>query len=38
VNGPLLVMLIVEAHQLPERQVLPGCLVPDILSAETPLW
>ncbi len=38
VNGPLLVMLIVEAHQLPERQVPPGCLVPDILPAETPVW
>ena len=38
VNGPLLVMLIVEAHQLSERQVLPGCLVPDVLPAETPVW
>ena len=38
VDSPLLVMLIVEAHQLPERQVPPGCFVPDILSAETPVW
>ena len=34
VNGPLLVMLIVKTHQLPERQVLPGCLGPDVLPAE----
>jgi hypothetical protein len=38
VDGPLLVMLIVEAHQLSERQVLPGCLVPHVLPAETPVW
>jgi hypothetical protein len=38
VDGPLPVVLIVQGHQLPERQTPPGCLGPDILSAETPVW
>ncbi len=37
VNGPLPIVLVVQAHQLPERQAPPGCLGPDVLFAETPV-
>jgi len=38
VDGSLLVVLMVELHQLPERQAPPGRLVPDILPAEALVW
>jgi hypothetical protein len=37
VDGPFPVVLVVQAHQLPERQASPGCLGPDILLAEAPV-
>ena len=33
-DSSLLVMLVIDAHQFPERQAPPGRLVPDILPAE----
>jgi hypothetical protein len=38
VDGSLLVVLMVELHQLPERQAPLGRLVPDILPAEALVW
>jgi hypothetical protein len=37
-DRPLFVMLMIELHQLPERQAPPGRLVPDILPAEALVW
>ena len=37
VDGSFPVVLVVQAHQLPERQASPGCLGPDILLAEAPV-
>ncbi len=36
-DGPFPIVLVVQAHQLPECQAPPGCLGPDILPAEDPV-
>ncbi len=38
VDCPFPIMLVVKAHQPPERQTLPGCFGPNVLSAEALVW
>jgi hypothetical protein len=37
VDGPLLIMLVVKGHQLPEGEAPSSCLGPDVLLGEAPV-